>query len=148
MSFARPAAPSLLADLVSSSRMATVLLIAGAAQIALSFLGWPGWPCAFQETLGLPCPGCGLSRASVALLHGQWREALLIHPFVVLVPAFLVAAAAGALLPAPLRRRSAVALGRLESRVPLGLIAAIAFITYGLLRLAVLAGPQVERALH
>ena len=37
---------------------------------------------------------------------------------------------------------------RLESRVPLGLIAAIAFITYGLMRLAVLAGPQVERALR
>jgi hypothetical protein len=145
---ARPAAPSLLADLVSSSRMATVLLAAGVSQIALVASGLPGWPCPFQEALGLPCPGCGLSRACVALLHGEWREALLIHPFVVLVPAFLVAATAGALLPAPLRQRAADALGRFESHLPLGLIAAIAFITYGLMRLAVLAGPQVERALR
>jgi hypothetical protein len=144
----RTVAASLMADLVSSSRMATALLLAGVLQIALVSLGAPGWPCPFQEALGLPCPGCGLSRASVALLHGDLRSALLIHPFVVLVPAFLILVGAGALLPPPLRERVAAGLRRLEARVPLGLIAVIAFITFGLMRLAVLAGPQVERSLH
>ena len=32
-------------------------------------------PCAFYETTGLYCPGCGSGRAIYALLHGRIREA-------------------------------------------------------------------------
>jgi len=36
--------------------------------------------CPFYTLTGLPCPGCGLTRAFVCLGHEQWRESLHWHP--------------------------------------------------------------------
>ena len=41
----------------------------------------------------VPCPGCGLTRATWALLHGHWEEAIHFHPLV-FVAAPLVGAVA------------------------------------------------------
>jgi hypothetical protein len=41
----------------------------------------PLCPCAI--VLGVPCPGCGLGRASLALLRGRLHEAFALHPLVV-----------------------------------------------------------------
>ena len=32
--------------------------------------------CPFRALTGLPCPGCGMTRAFCALGHGEWRDAL------------------------------------------------------------------------
>ncbi|HTL73960.1 MAG TPA: DUF2752 domain-containing protein [bacterium] len=32
--------------------------------------------CQFHRLTGLDCPGCGMTRAAYALLHGDWRTAL------------------------------------------------------------------------
>jgi hypothetical protein len=51
--------------------------------------------CPFAALAGVPCPGCGLGRATLALLRGDVHAALHLHPLVlVAVPALLVAAAA------------------------------------------------------
>ena len=43
-------------------------------------------PCVFQSLSGLPCPFCGLTRATVAAWKGRWLLAVLYHPLgVVLV---------------------------------------------------------------
>jgi Protein of unknown function (DUF2752) len=48
--------------------------------------------CPMATVLGIPCPGCGLTRASLALLHGDVRGALALHPLVfVLAPLFVAA---------------------------------------------------------
>jgi hypothetical protein len=50
-------------------------------------LGAPFCPSA--GILGIPCPGCGLTRATIALLKGDVKGACSLHPLVfVVVPAF------------------------------------------------------------
>ena len=46
--------------------------------------------CPFYNLTGLPCPGCGLTRAFVCLGHGRWHEALHWHPLGWLVYAVCV----------------------------------------------------------
>jgi hypothetical protein len=36
--------------------------------------------CPFKVLTGLPCPGCGLTRSSVTLLHGDLGTSLYFHP--------------------------------------------------------------------
>lgn len=42
----------------------------------------PSWfsVCLFKNFTGIPCPGCGTTRAGIALLNGSVNEALLINP--------------------------------------------------------------------
>ena len=54
--------------------------------------------CPMATVLGIPCPGCGLTRATLALLHGDVRGALALHPLVfVLAPLFALAIASAAI---------------------------------------------------
>ena len=49
-------------------------------------------PCLNKELLGVECPGCGLQRAALLLLHGEFWEAFLMYPAIyalVLLLAFL-----------------------------------------------------------
>jgi hypothetical protein len=38
--------------------------------------------CPMVNLMGRPCPGCGLTRATFACLHGQFGEAARLHPLV------------------------------------------------------------------
>ncbi|MBN2195143.1 MAG: DUF2752 domain-containing protein [Polyangiaceae bacterium] len=59
----------------------------GALTWLLGELGAPT-TCPTAGLLGVPCPGCGLGRATFALLSGEFRTALALHPLVfVVVPA-------------------------------------------------------------
>ncbi|MBI5535134.1 MAG: DUF2752 domain-containing protein [Deltaproteobacteria bacterium] len=66
--------------------MAVVAAVGGAAAL-VGLLNIPVCPTA--RILRVPCPGCGLSRATNAILHGQLHEAWHLHPLVFfIVPAF------------------------------------------------------------
>lgn len=39
--------------------------------------------CLFHIVTGKPCPTCGMTRATCALVHGEWEKALRYHPLVV-----------------------------------------------------------------
>jgi hypothetical protein len=68
------------------------LLVGGVAG-AIAGAALAGAPlCPMAALLGIPCPGCGLTRATLALLHGNLGAALHLHPLVlVLAPTYSLA---------------------------------------------------------
>jgi hypothetical protein len=58
-----------------------LLTTAAALQVGLAAGGIQGWQCPIHSTVGIPCPGCGLSSATASLIQGEWRVALQIHFF-------------------------------------------------------------------
>jgi hypothetical protein len=73
------------------SLAALLLMVAAWALRETGGRGWmPG--CFFKKTTGLDCPGCGMTRATYALLHGRVGEAFAFNPVgMVLLPLALVA---------------------------------------------------------
>lgn len=53
--------------------------------------GWITNWCLFKRFSGLPCPGCGLTRAFWHLAHGDVAGAFFYHPLFWLVPLIFVA---------------------------------------------------------
>jgi hypothetical protein len=49
-------------------------------------------------SFGIPCPGCGLTRATLTLLHGDVQGALRFHPLVLLISPLVAALLGVALL--------------------------------------------------
>jgi hypothetical protein len=37
-------------------------------------------PCLNKELLGVECPGCGLQRSALLLIHGEFWEAFVMYP--------------------------------------------------------------------
>lgn len=65
-----------------------VALLALPVVAARSFEGGPETTlCLFRRTTGIPCPGCGLTRAAGHLARGEWGEAWIDHPFIYLLGA-------------------------------------------------------------
>lgn len=65
-----------------AKRLGAVAAVAAVAALIFVF-SIPVCPTA--RILRIPCPGCGLSRATHALLTGQFAEALRLHPLVFLI---------------------------------------------------------------
>ena len=76
--------------------------LVGAASLVLAFAAWqlslhgpsglPWMPgCLFHSATGLHCPGCGMTRATHAALHGHFGQAFRFNPVgVILLPVALV----------------------------------------------------------
>jgi len=96
----------------SSTRLLAVAFLAGLAATALwtAMLGVaPGdvtlLPCPVRAASGLACPGCGMTRACLALVRGEVAGAWGLHPFAfLLVPLAVVCAAAPNAAPRAWRR--------------------------------------------
>lgn len=112
-------------------------LVASIAVLGLaSLLGLPLFPCFFALHTGLPCPGCGMTRAISALLQGQWQTALRLHP---LAPAWLLLGGLMtlcAITPARSRQRIVRAVHTVERRTLFATLIVTATLVYGLLRIS------------
>lgn len=103
--------------------------------LAAAVVFTPALPtCPIAGALGLPCPGCGLTRASQLLLAGQLEEALRLQPLTPLVLALAATLVGGSLCGyiqrgeltppwAARHPRASRALEALAAAVALGLIA-------------------------
>ena len=127
--------PPLLGPLIEQRVVTGIFLAAGAVQVGLTLLHLPGWPCAFRQTTGKPCPGCGMSRALAALVRGDWGRALFLHAFAPLFAAAGVLLLVAFVLPAAQRARLAERIAAFERATGAAVWLAGAFMVYWLVRL-------------
>ena len=67
--------------------LAVLAALFAGAYLSASILGWG---CPVQHFTGVPCPGCGMSRAAFALLRLDFAAAFRYHPMIfVLSPVVL-----------------------------------------------------------
>ncbi len=89
--------------------------------------------CPFRHATGLPCPGCGLIRSWVYLMHGQWHDGVVANPFGVVAVLF-VGLVAGVTGLAVVRRRPVPALRQVfRGRVFWAVVSA--WVGFGIVRL-------------
>jgi hypothetical protein len=125
----------MFASFVRSRKIGVGLLGLGCLHLSLITLGLPSWQCPIRHGLGVPCPGCGLSRATIALMHGQVHHALEIHAFapIVLLSGGLIISAI--VLPRSKRSTLVQFLEQLDYRNRLTILLAGSFLSYWLARL-------------
>lgn len=73
-----------------------VVLILAFAAYMLRETGGAGWMpgCFFRKATGLECPGCGMTRATYATLHGDLGKAFALNPVgMILFPLAMLAGA-------------------------------------------------------
>ncbi|MBD1842522.1 DUF2752 domain-containing protein [Cyanobacteria bacterium FACHB-63] len=125
----------MLASLVRSHQLCVILAATAALHFGLILLGLPGWQCPIRAGLGIPCPGCGLSRATLELLQGHFDHALRIHafaPIAVGVGGFVLAAI---VLPKSSRIELVRIVDRIERRTGITIVLLSSFLVYWLIRL-------------
>src|SRR4051812_16948199 len=75
-------------DRLSSNQSTPLSRAARLGLVALAFIAAVAFEvplCPFAILTRHPCPGCGLTRGTLALLHGHLGEALRFHPLVPVV---------------------------------------------------------------
>jgi hypothetical protein len=77
-----------ISPVLRDSKFTIALVGATGLHIALVSLNLPSWECPVFRLTGIPCPGCGLSRATMLLLKGELSGSLRFHAF---APVFLFA---------------------------------------------------------
>lgn len=129
--------PAPFAVLLTNKSLMRVILLFLATQSTLVALGLRGWPCPLRHGLGIPCPGCGMTRAGLAMLSGDWSKMLQYNAF---APAFSLALLLMIivwLMPAQSAARLTARIMTLENRTGLTVIIATAFLLYWLARLLI-----------
>ena len=74
------------------SRFGIKLIILGIFIGILLFWVLMDWPCLFREITGIPCIGCGLSRAWLAALRLDFYSAFRHHPMFWSIPVLMLLA--------------------------------------------------------
>jgi hypothetical protein len=106
----------LLATLLANRTESVCLVGAGAVHVALNLAGLPGWVCPIRAVTGVPCPGCGLTTASVQLLHGDLAGSLHTHAFAPLFLALIALMVSALLLPDESRQKFVTSIARFEAQ--------------------------------
>lgn len=122
------------------------LILAGAAslQLTLVSLSLPGWVCPIFRITGVPCPGCGLSRALMLLLEGDLKGSLRYHAFAPIFLLTIVAVLMAALLPKSITEPIVSRVERLEGRTRLTVIILLGLFLYWLARLLFMQSAFVQ----
>ena len=124
-----------LAPLLQNRLLTCTFVAFGVAQLLLVFFGFTGWQCPIYETLGIICPGCGMTTAVAMLLQGHWHLAAQTHAFapVILIVLLIMLIALG--LPASYLKTFSGCVQRLEQKSGITAILLLSMVGYWLLRI-------------
>ena len=126
----------IVAPVLAEPILARGLAAVGAVQVGLCACHVDAWPCAFLHLTGLPCPGCGLTRSCVAMLHGDVGEALRYHAMGPLLFVGMVLLLVAGVAPARWRRGMVRATAAVERRMGIVPVLLVVLAIYWPLRLA------------
>jgi hypothetical protein len=127
-----------LARILKSRAACRVITGATILQLSLSAAGLLVWRSPLHSTFSIPDLGCGLSRAILALLRGDWQTALLFHAFAPLFVAALILVALAAILPHVLRDNIVDWVEGVERRTGLTATLLVGIVLYWLARLVIM----------
>jgi hypothetical protein len=127
-----------LSPILRDRKLVFAVLGAAVLQLGLVTLRLPGWPCPFIHALGVPCPGCGLTRATLLLLRGDWRASLSFHAFAPLLVLALVLVTCSATLPEFFRQRIISRLDEVERHTGFSTMLLFGLIIYWLARVLIM----------
>jgi len=133
-----------VSPLLRDRKFATVVAGTVGVQIALVSLSLPGWVCPFFRVTGIPCPGCGLTRAVILLLKGDLQASLRFHAFAPIVLLTAVALVLVLLLPRSITQPAISKVERLEQQTGFTVIILVGLILYWLARLLFLQTAFVQ----
>jgi len=145
----RASVSSRLADWMFAPTLALIMqnrwltaLIAGLAivHVGLAAAGWRGWQCPIYLISGVPCPGCGLSRATALFIQGKWQTAMGVHAFAPMLAVAVGFLAIAAIMPRSLQHRAAQCVAAWESRSGMIVFLVLAMFIYWGLRLSGVLG--------
>ena len=128
--FFKPVLAPILRDRGVLILLATLAVI----QVGLTAAGWHAWQCPIYSLSGLPCPGCGLSRATVLLVQGQWSAAIHMHAFAPIALAAITGIAIAGLLPRKQLQSTLMRIAAVERRTGIVVVLSLALIIYWGLR--------------
>lgn len=145
----RASVSSRLAGLIFAPTLALIIqnrcflaLIAGLSilQVGLTAAGWRGWQCPIHFISGVPCPGCGLSRAMALFIQGKWQTAIAVHAFAPILAVAVGFLAIAAIMPRSLQHRTARHVAAWERRSGFVAFVVLAMFIYWGLRLSGVLG--------
>jgi hypothetical protein len=125
----------ILASILNNRSACALITGATILQLGLVSAGLPAWQSPTHMVFGIPDPGCGLSRAIVALLRGNWRTSLIFHAFAPLFVVALSLIGITTFLPRGPRDKLVALVEALEHRTGLTSIVLIGLMLYWLARL-------------
>jgi len=136
--------PPLFATILRDRKLGSFICGAALLQLLLTLFGLPGWPCPLIHALGIPCPGCGLSRATVFLFQGHVKEAVTLHAFAPVLVLALGIITVCTLAPRQRIERLVTGTETLERYTGLTIILLSGLILYWLARLMILQAAFVR----
>lgn len=102
-------------------------------QMGLTAAGLGGWQCPVHVVFGVPCPGCGLSKAMALFIQGKWHVAIYTHAFAPIILVAVILLATAALMPRRIRANLSLRMAALERRTGIvAILVLVMFIYWGL----------------
>lgn len=124
-----------IATLLRDRRFGLVLTGALGLHVSLVLLNLPAWECLFFKLTGVPCPGCGLTRACMLLLRGEVQASIRFHAFAPIFIVLIAMMVAATLLPRSITEPLIHRAETLERQTGLTIIILGGLILYWLVRL-------------